>query len=113
MQLKKVVLRAPLGPMTLTMAPGSMVKSSLLTATRPPNRLVAPTASSSAIALRFLRFEVGDDRPGRRAGRGNVLRHVQLALDRARRQQALWSEAHDRDQGDAVEQQAVLGELAE
>jgi hypothetical protein len=40
MQLKKVVLPAPLGPMTLTIEPSSSVKSSALTAVRPPNRLV-------------------------------------------------------------------------
>src|SRR3954468_10167321 len=50
MQLKKVVLPAPLGPITLTIDFGSMVKSRLLTATRPPNFLVTPFASSRAMA---------------------------------------------------------------
>src|SRR3972149_4571735 len=49
MQLKNVVLPAPFGPMTLTMAPSSSVKSSALTASSPPHRLVAPVASRSAM----------------------------------------------------------------
>src|SRR6266568_1637626 len=49
--LKKVVFPAPFGPIRLTMARSSIVKSTLLTATSPPNRLVMPRAvSSSAIA---------------------------------------------------------------
>src|SRR6266567_8926057 len=49
--LKKVVFPAPFGPIRLTMARSSIVKSTLLTATSPPNRLVMPRAvSSSAMA---------------------------------------------------------------
>ncbi len=42
MQLKNVVLPAPLGPMTLTICPSCSSKSSVFTAIRPPNRLVTP-----------------------------------------------------------------------
>src|SRR5690606_20815241 len=45
MQLKNVVLPAPLGPMMLTMLPLGMAKLSWLTATRPPKRLVTSVAS--------------------------------------------------------------------
>ena len=38
--LKNVVLPAPLGPMSETIAPRGMSKSTELTASRPPNRLV-------------------------------------------------------------------------
>ncbi len=38
--LKNVVLPAPLGPMSETMLPRGMSKSTELTATRPPNRFV-------------------------------------------------------------------------
>ena len=44
--LKKVVLPAPLGPIRLTIAPRGIVKSTSLTATSPPNRLVQPVATS-------------------------------------------------------------------
>src|SRR5437870_4388709 len=47
MRLNSVVLPAPLGPMMLVMLPRSMTRSTALTATRPPNRLVTPRAMSS------------------------------------------------------------------
>ena len=40
--LKKVVLPAPFGPMSDTMEPLGMSKSTLLTASNPPNRFVTP-----------------------------------------------------------------------
>ena len=45
--LKNVVLPAPLGPMSDTIARRGMSKSTLLTASRPPNRLVTPRALTS------------------------------------------------------------------
>src|SRR5713226_728061 len=44
--LKNVVLPAPFGPIRLTIARSWIVKSTLLTATRPPKRLVTPLAKS-------------------------------------------------------------------
>src|SRR5437899_2034556 len=49
MVLKKVVLPAPLGPIRLTIAPRGMAKSTLLTATNPPKRMVMAWASSSKL----------------------------------------------------------------
>ncbi len=47
MQLKNVVLPAPLGPISETMALCGTEKSTSLTATRPPNTFEMPVASSS------------------------------------------------------------------
>src|SRR5688572_25446918 len=111
MQLKNVVLPAPLGPMTLTMEFGSISKSRLFTASSPPKRLVTFWALRRAISSALPR--------GNRAARDGalgldvLLLDVQLALYRTRRQQPLRPEAHHQDQRAAVEQQAVLGELAE
>jgi hypothetical protein len=45
MQLKNVVLPAPFGPMIDTIDFSGTAKSTSLTATRPPKRLVTPIAS--------------------------------------------------------------------
>ena len=45
MQLKNVVLPAPLGPMIATIDLCGTAKSTSLTATRPPKRFVTPLAS--------------------------------------------------------------------
>ena len=45
MQLKNVVLPAPLGPMIATIDFFGTAKSTSLTATRPPKRFVTPVAS--------------------------------------------------------------------
>src|SRR5215831_2054067 len=45
MQLKSVVLPAPLGPMSPTISPDSMVSETSRLATRPPNRLVHDSTS--------------------------------------------------------------------
>src|SRR5689334_20165453 len=49
--LKKVVLPAPFGPIKLQIERSGRVKSTLLTATRPPKRLVMPRASSNVVRL--------------------------------------------------------------
>src|SRR5512133_149500 len=49
-QLKSVVLPAPLGPMSPTISPSFTDRVTLSLATRPPNRLVRLTTSSSAIS---------------------------------------------------------------
>ncbi len=48
MQLKSVVLPAPLGPIRPTISPGSMTSETSRLATRPPNRLVHDSTSSRA-----------------------------------------------------------------
>src|SRR5437764_7201460 len=55
--LKKVVLPAPLGPITLKTVFLRSVTATSLTATRPPKRLVMPTASRSGPDAR------GDPKP--------------------------------------------------
>jgi len=53
MQLKSVVLPAPLGPIRPTISPGSIARETSRLAIRPPKRLVdRSTCSSGAIALR-------------------------------------------------------------
>ncbi len=51
--LKNVVFPAPFGPIRLMIEPRGMVKSTSLTATRPPNSLRRPSVTSrlSAVAL--------------------------------------------------------------
>jgi hypothetical protein len=49
--LKTVVLPAPLGPMTEKTWPFSTEKSTLLTAVRPPKRMVSPFTSSSGMSV--------------------------------------------------------------
>src|SRR4051794_26721415 len=90
--LKNVVLPAPLGPISPTIAPSSIVKSTLLTATRPPKRLVNPWTTSRSV--------IGDRvRPERRraVGRPVLLRPAArpAALRRLRRQRAVRPLADD------------------
>ena len=66
--LKRVVLPAPLGPMRETIRSGCTVKSTSLTATRPPKRLVSRRTSSSTPSIR----------PGPGAGRPPPLRRRRL-----------------------------------
>src|SRR5262252_8470703 len=47
--LKKVVLPAPFGPIRLTIDCSAMLKSTLLTATKPPKRLVTFSATSRSV----------------------------------------------------------------
>src|SRR5438309_9108366 len=63
MVLKNVVLPAPFGPMRLTIAPCGILKSTLLTATRPPKRMVIACASS-----RYLPLDTGAMGVGEMAG---------------------------------------------
>src|ERR671919_200470 len=51
--LKNVVLPAPFGPIRLTMERSGMLKSTELTATRPPKTLVMPLASRMSVGLSF------------------------------------------------------------
>src|SRR5438309_12036933 len=88
MQLKSVVLPAPLGPMRPTISPGSTASEISLLASRPPKRFVtASTLSSGAM------------RSGRRRGRAvpaNPARPRQ-------REQAGGAERGDEDDDQAVD----------
>src|ERR1700693_3605510 len=72
MQLKSVVLPAPLGPMRPTISRGSMVSDTSWLATRPPKRLVHDVTSSSGVigsalgasALGRLGRRAADQSPG-------------------------------------------------
>ena len=58
--LKNVVLPAPFGPIRLTMERSSMLKSTELTATKPPKRLVTPWAMSSSATMAQARTEAAN-----------------------------------------------------
>ena len=89
MVLKKVVLPAPFGPIRLTIAPRGMVKSTLLTATRPPKRLVISVAAQQHLAAAPAASSLR--RGGGRRGRRARLRLVGHALRSASRVSALLS----------------------
>src|SRR4051794_41774094 len=57
--LKNVVLPAPLGPMSDTIDPRGMSKSTLLTAVRPPNFFVTPRDRTSIMAGAMLPVSMG------------------------------------------------------
>src|SRR5215207_4739480 len=82
-RLKTVVLPAPLGPMMLTSSPSATVSAKSLTAVTPPKRRVRPVSSSSAVI----------------ASHGP--------------EQALRAEADEQQEGNSVEQHAVLRRGAE
>ena len=52
MMLKNVVLPAPFGPMRLTIEPSGIVRSTSLTASRPPNRFVTRSHAAEVSILR-------------------------------------------------------------
>src|SRR5205814_1727920 len=95
MQLKSVVLPAPLGPMRPTISPGSMASEISLLASRPPKRFVAASTLSS-----------GAMRSGRRRRRGRAA-PAKPAPPR-QRQQAGGPEGGDEDGGgDAAREHLV------
>src|SRR3972149_1985574 len=59
MQLKRVVLPEPLGPMTAWMALSAISRSSWSTATRPPKRLVTLRAVSTFVVIDVLSLPAG------------------------------------------------------
>src|SRR5688572_19628044 len=95
MQLKNVVLPAPLGPISETIPFSGTVKSTSLTAVRPPKRFVIPRASRSAISAPH-RVEVF---VARRAAFHLV--GVQLHPAPAVRDKALRPQDHHRQQEEA------------
>src|SRR5215210_677822 len=95
--LKNVVLPAPFGPIRETIERSSIVKSTSLTATRPPNRLLTLVArrmgSGAGIVERLL--DAGDGRGGGRLGA------PQLGLTLGAGEDALGAEQHHQHQGQA------------
>src|SRR4030042_696478 len=59
MQLKRVVLPEPLGPITAWMALSAISRSSWSTATRPPKRLVTLRAMSTLVVIDVLSLPAG------------------------------------------------------
>src|SRR5206468_291636 len=108
---KNVVLPAPFGPIRLTIERSSMVKSTELTATRPPKRLVMPRATSRSgtyasqwsIDQRFLTELVFEGLVDVAA----MHLHGPLAV----REDALGSSQHQEDQRDAEDAELVLTQV--
>jgi hypothetical protein len=63
--LKTVVLPAPFGPMIAVIARSRAVKQMSSTATRPPNRMVRCSTSSSGFAIVGAPKVIGDPVPAR------------------------------------------------
>src|SRR5690348_5411038 len=95
--LKKVVLPAPFGPISETIAPRGTVKSTLLLATSPPNSLRNCWVSSSASGTGRLRL----------VQRVVVHTLVQLGGASLRWDQAFRAEEHDDDDDHAIDPELV------
>src|SRR6185437_10204787 len=95
--LKNVVLPAPFGPISETIAPRGTVKSTSLLATRPPNSLRSCRVSRSASGTGRLRL----------VQRLVVYALVQLGRAPLRRDQHLRPEEHDDDDDHAVDPELV------
>src|ERR1700737_666643 len=89
MQLKSVVLPAPLGPMSANTSPSSTSKLTLSTATKPPKRFVKPPTRRMA-AKSALQLARGRD--------CLVFRVLQLLFSDLAGQQALRAQKHDPDE---------------
>src|SRR3954470_13735351 len=105
--LKNVVFPAPFGPMRLTMDLSGILKSTALTATRPPKTLVIPLASRmfGATVSSF----ASDTRQLRNAVIFFALAQLLLAL-------AVWdyafgSQEHHQHEKDTEEEEVVLGDV--
>src|SRR4051794_7676240 len=102
MRLKRVVLPAPFGPMTLVTLPFAMSRSTAFTATRPPNRLVIRRTSSSAASP-------GSDGASRTAAPSGLNQRLhdglamQLGAALAAREDALRPEEHHQDERQTVD----------
>src|SRR5215207_10362999 len=105
MQLKKVVLPAPLGPIILTMDLSGISKLTALTATRPPKRLVTLFAIRMGAMLASLYHILGGHIFG--------IRVVQLALGGLRGPEAFRLGKHHDNQGDTIQQEAKLRNLTQ
>src|SRR5918995_1243924 len=97
--LKNVVFPAPFGPIRLTIAPSGIVKSTSLTATRPPNSLrKRPAVRMSATVLRPVQRLVVDAL-------------LELAFVPPLRDQPGRSEQHHEHDEDAVDEEVVLRDV--
>src|SRR6266536_5558338 len=99
MVLKKVVLPAPLGPIRPAILPFSITKSTLFTATRPPNALVTLRASKRfTICLPLFRGAAFNGRGGCSGRSGFVFVSMQFFTNLLTGKQALRTHSHHDDQ---------------
>src|SRR5215216_6352077 len=103
MQLKNVVLPAPLGPIILTMDFSGISKLTEFTATRPPKRLVTLFAVRMGAMVTSLDHILGSNVFG--------IRVVQFALGGLRGPEAFRLGQHHDDQGDTIQQEAKFRNL--
>src|SRR6266568_6949944 len=99
-----VVFPAPLGPIMAKISPSSTLMSTVLTAVRPPNRLVSPRVSRSGMVA---------------LGRTAQVRHrllggakLQFDFSLGTRDQPLWSQQHDDHQDHPEDQNARSLDIA-
>src|SRR6266498_1557289 len=106
--LKKVVLPAPFGPIRPAIIPFSITKSTLLTATRPPNALVTLRASKRfTVFLPLFRAAAFHGR-GDCSGRSRfVFVSMQLFTNLLAGKQAFRAHCHHDDQCQTKEQEAI------
>src|SRR5919198_4314571 len=117
MMLKNVVLPAPFGPMRLTIERGGMAKSMLLTASRPPNRLLTRTARRTSPPVETsiilgLTARCRAHRPDHLALEALDLRaDAELLPPALAREQAFRPQQHHEHERHAVEQVLILREV--
>src|SRR5262249_6846559 len=104
--LKNVVLPAPFGPISETIAPRGIVKSTSLVATSPPDSLRTCSATSRRSAS-LCPFSLMRDVVERRV----VHALVELSFASLARDQALRPEEHRRDDDDPVDPELVLRDV--
>src|SRR5688572_6711945 len=104
--LKNVVLPAPFGPIRLTMERSGMLKSTELTATRPPKTLVIPRASRMLAAS----MPLSDTGPFPR-GCGLLVVLVQFLGPLSIGDNPLRPEEHHHHQNDAEDEKVVLRDV--
>src|SRR4051812_17240552 len=97
MRANRVVLPAPLGPISAVMRPGSAASETLSTARKPPKRLLTPSTRTSSSAMGGLRRYAVDEAPARRAEKTH---------------HAIGGERHHQDQDTAVDDEVEAGRVA-
>src|SRR3546814_1836103 len=103
-RLSKVVLPAPLGPITQWTSPARTARLTPSTAMRPPKRLVNPSVRSATSAIAPLRRAGGTD------GRWHILRlHGPPVASSEQSRHAMRQQQNDDDDEDADAQQPILG----
>src|SRR6266542_3256850 len=106
--LKKVVLPAPFGPIRPAIIPFSITKSTLFTATSPPNALVTLRASKRfTVCLPLFRGAAFNGSGVCSGSRGFVFFSMQLFTNLLAGKQPFGAHSHHNDQRQAKEQKAI------